>query len=97
MSWHGRLQMKLDDVAALPADHLNAMPRQQYKAVENLVRRAARRQGVTLEKSRRRDPRATDYRTYCLLDCEQNSVVASFRSSDSSPGLLEVAKFLAWR
>jgi hypothetical protein len=32
--------------------------------------------------------------TYRLVDREQNSVVASFRSSDLSPGLLEIAKFL---
>jgi hypothetical protein len=32
----------------------------------NRLRRAAQRQGLTLSKSRRRDPRATDYGTYQL-------------------------------
>jgi hypothetical protein len=33
---------------------------------DNRLRRAAERQGLTLSKSRRRDPRATDYGTYQL-------------------------------
>jgi hypothetical protein len=33
---------------------------------ENLLRRMAERQGYQFSKSRRRDPRATDYGTYTL-------------------------------
>lgn len=36
------------------------------KVRENRLRRAARRQGLTLEKSRTRDPRALDHGTYHL-------------------------------
>lgn len=36
------------------------------KVRENLLRRMAERQGYTLHKSRRRDPRATDYGTFTL-------------------------------
>ncbi|RZU16412.1 hypothetical protein EV645_3977 [Kribbella rubisoli] len=36
------------------------------KVRENRVRRAAERQGLQLEKSRRRDPRAIDYGRYWL-------------------------------
>ena len=46
------------------------------KVRENRLRRAAQRQGLTLAKSRRRDPRATDYGTYMLVDQQTNAVVA---------------------
>lgn len=39
-----------------------------YKARENRASRAARRQGVVLVKSRRRDPNADDYGMYVLPD-----------------------------
>jgi hypothetical protein len=45
------------------------------KVAENRLRRAATRQGLRLEKSRRRDPRAFDYGTYMLLDASTNTVV----------------------
>ena len=38
------------------------------KVLENRLRRAAKRQGLLLEKSRRRDLRAIDYGLYALLD-----------------------------
>jgi hypothetical protein len=38
------------------------------KIRENRLRRMAERQGLRLEKSRRRDPRAVDYGTYWLID-----------------------------
>ena len=38
----------------------------EEKVRENRIRRAAERQGWKLEKSRRRDPRATDYGTFTL-------------------------------
>jgi hypothetical protein len=46
------------------------------KVRENRLRRAAQRQGLALTKSRRRDPRATDYGTYMLTDPQTNAVVA---------------------
>ena len=48
----------------------------QQKVRENRLRRAAERQGLRLEKSRRRDPRATDYGTYMLIDQETGGVAA---------------------
>lgn len=39
-----------------------------YKVRENRLRRMAQRQGLILRKSRRRDPRATDYGTYTLTN-----------------------------
>ena len=38
------------------------------KVEESRLRRAARRQGLFLSKSRRRDPNALDYGLYALLD-----------------------------
>ena len=38
------------------------------KGRENRARRIAERRGYRLEKSRRRDPRATDYGRYQLID-----------------------------
>jgi hypothetical protein len=41
------------------------------------LRRIASRQGLRLEKSRRRDDLAFDYGTYRLVDASTNAVVAS--------------------
>lgn len=50
------------------------------KTRENRLRRAAERQGLSLQKSRRRDPRAVDFGTYMLVDQQTNAVVASLKS-----------------
>jgi hypothetical protein len=47
---------------------------------ENRLRRMADRQGLRLEKSRRRDPRAIDYDRYWLLDLATGDVVAGASS-----------------
>jgi hypothetical protein len=46
------------------------------KTRETRLRRAADRQGLRLERSRRRDPRAIDYDRYWLLDLATGDVVA---------------------
>jgi hypothetical protein len=46
------------------------------KTRETRLRRAADRQGLRLERSRRRDPRAVDYGRYWLLDLATGDVVA---------------------
>lgn len=48
----------------------------ERKVRENRLRRMAERQGLKLEKSRRRDPRATDYGTYRLTDAATGAVEA---------------------
>lgn len=45
------------------------------KVRENRLRRMAARQGLILKKSRRRDPRASDYGFYRLVDRERNALV----------------------
>jgi hypothetical protein len=46
------------------------------KTRETRLRRMADRQGLRLEKSRRRDPKAVDYDRYWLLDQATGNVVA---------------------
>jgi|HubBroStandDraft_6_1064221.scaffolds.fasta_scaffold176613_1 hypothetical protein len=55
------------------------------KVRENRVRRMAKRQGLSLVKSRRRDPNALDYGLYLVLDPASNSIVAG--SSEIGFGL----------
>jgi hypothetical protein len=46
------------------------------KVRENRLRRMAARQGLALQKSRRRDPRAIGYATYRLVDPRRHVTVA---------------------
>jgi hypothetical protein len=64
------------------------------KVAENKVRRAAERQGLLLQKSRRRDPRAIDYGGYMLVDQEKNFAVFGAHPNAYSASLEEVADFL---
>jgi hypothetical protein len=56
-------------------EEIKAMTVQEYKVLENRLRRAADRQGLSLAKSRARDPRDTTYGTYMLVDQHTNGVV----------------------
>ncbi len=53
-----------------------------HKVRENRLRRAARRQGLRLERSRRRDPRAIGHATYRLVDTAGNTIVAGGFTGD---------------
>jgi len=55
--------------------------RTAYKVWENRIRRMAGRQGLRLEKSRRRDTRALDYGTYRLVDPATSKIVSDGASS----------------
>ena len=46
------------------------------KVRENRLRRMAERQGLEIQKSRRRDPRAIDYDRWLIIDARTNAVVA---------------------
>ncbi|MBY0287495.1 MAG: hypothetical protein K2X52_10135 [Mycobacteriaceae bacterium] len=78
----------------LTADAINAMTDQEYKVLENRLRRSADRQGLRLEKSRSRDPRATDYGTYHLVDASTSGLVAYGLQSGYGLGLDEIAREL---
>jgi hypothetical protein len=62
---------------------------QADKVHENRVRRMAERQGLRLQKSRRRDPRALDYGVYMLIDNATDLVV-----SGASKSLADVERYL---
>lgn len=64
------------------------------KVRENRLRRAAERQGFKLSKSRRRDPRATDYGGFMLIDVSTNGVVAGGNPYAYSLNLDEIEAFL---
>jgi hypothetical protein len=51
------------------------------KVHDNLLRRMAHRQGLALHRSRRRDPRATDYGLYWLKDTAGAAVTAAAGTS----------------
>jgi hypothetical protein len=64
------------------------------KVTENRIRRMAERQGLTLLKSRRRDPRAIDFNGFMLTDAATNIVVIGADSFAYSCELDEIERFL---
>lgn len=64
------------------------------KTRENRLRRMAERQGLKLERSRRRDPRASDYGTYRLVNPETNTIEAYGGYCDYGMTLDEIERSL---
>jgi hypothetical protein len=64
------------------------------KVRENRLRRMAQRQGLRLEKSRRRDPRALDFGVYAVVDVATGSPVAGARGAARDLTLDEVEAYL---
>ncbi|MBU3751368.1 MAG: hypothetical protein FGM52_13155 [Mycobacterium sp.] len=71
-------------------------PTSTAKTTENRLRRMAQRQGLRLEKSRRRDPRALSHGTYRLIDPATSAIVAGNSEVFDGYGLniAEVADYL---
>lgn len=65
------------------------------KVLENKLRRMALRQGLRLEKSRRRDPHAVDFGGFMLVDVETNALVAGGSPVAYSMSAQEVQAWLA--
>jgi hypothetical protein len=65
------------------------------KVRENRLRRAAVRQGLTLSKSRARDPRALEYDRWHIIDAYTNTIVAGAHPWNYSLTLDEVEDYLA--
>jgi hypothetical protein len=76
------------------ADEIDVMTDQGRKVLENRLRRAADRQGLRLEKSRLRDPRAIGYGTFMLTDAHTNTVVLSGSPDGYGLPLEDVARYL---
>lgn len=70
------------------------MSAQEYKVLENKLRRSAERQGFRLERSRARDPRALGYGTYQLVDNQTNTLASYSLQSGYGLDLSDVATFL---
>lgn len=64
------------------------------KVRENRLRAAAKRQGYELHKSRRRDPRATDYEMYAIADPRTNTWEAGAGPAGYCMTLDDVEKWL---
>ena len=76
--------VNLDEAAMVTAE----------KVRENRLRRVAERQGLRLEKSRRRDPRAVDFGTFRLVDIASNTLEAYGSSSGYGLTLDEIEEAL---
>jgi hypothetical protein len=86
---------KLEGRRCIPTSpEINAMTAQQYKVLENRLRAAAKRQGLRLEKSRRRDPRAYDYGTYMLLDAATSIITCYGGQNGYGLSLDDIARAL---
>jgi hypothetical protein len=75
-------------------EEINAMTHTQYKSLEARLRRAATRQGLRLEKSRLRDPRAIGYGTYHLVNESTNTLECYGSPQGHGLGLDDVASAL---
>jgi hypothetical protein len=70
------------------------MGAQAEKVRENRLRRMAERQGLTLVKSRRRDPRALDYDMWMIVDPTTNVVVAGAETGRAAMTIDQVEAWL---
>lgn len=66
---------------------------ENLKVRENRARRAALRQGMELQKSKRRDPRALDFGGYMLVDLNGNFVIMG---ADPHPYSATIEQVEAW-
>jgi hypothetical protein len=64
------------------------------KSWENRLRREAARQGLRLEKSRKRNPKAAGFGTYRLVDAGSGAIVASKHGTGWGLSLREVERQL---
>jgi hypothetical protein len=64
------------------------------KVRENRLRRMAERQGLRLEKSRRRDVRAINYGTYWLVYADRNGVAFGDTNNGYGMSLDEIEAYL---
>jgi hypothetical protein len=70
---------------------------QEDKVKENRLRRIAERRGFSLEKSRRRDPKAPDFGRFRLLDVRENKTVLGGEPLPFSATLDDIEHWLGER
>jgi hypothetical protein len=76
------------------AARLNELSDREFKVLEQRARRVAERQGLALQRSKRRDPHAPDFGLYRLVDPNLNAVIAGARPWDFSMNLAEIVDWL---
>ena len=64
------------------------------KVLENRMRRALKRRGMRLVKSKRRDPKAFDFGGYMIINAENNTVVCGTDPMAFSLSLDNVAQYV---
>jgi hypothetical protein len=64
------------------------------KSREIRLRRMAKRQGLELKKSRRRDPKAVDYGGYMIIDQRTGKPVLGYDHFEFQASLEEVEEYL---
>jgi muconolactone delta-isomerase len=67
----------------------------EYKERENRLRRMAQRQRLQLVKSRRRDPRASDFRGYMLVAIDNNTAVYGAHPFAFNANLDDIEQYLS--
>lgn len=67
----------------------------EYKERENRLRRMAQRQRLQLVKSRRRDPRASDFRGYMLVAVDNNTAVYGAHPFAFNANLDDIEQYLS--
>lgn len=70
------------------------MTENERKILENRLRRAATRQGLTLQKSKSRDPRAIGYGQFMIIDPQTNAILAGANPYAYSMTLDDVEEYL---
>jgi hypothetical protein len=75
-------------------DETATMTERQYVTLETRCRRAAKRQGLKVIKSRSRDPRAVDYGGYMIVNTYTNTIKAGELGTPDVLSLAEVAQYL---
>jgi hypothetical protein len=86
----------VNDLAeAAERDYWDTLSAEELKVAENRLRRMARRQGLVLQKSRRRDFRAYDYGGWMIVDAQTNMVEAGGHPTAYSLSLTEVEEYLS--
>ena len=88
--------MTIEEVAALGAS-IEGLEGMRRRAVENLLRRVAKRRGLEVQRSRCRDPGAPDHGLYRVCDYATRQVVAGDGPRGYALDLADVARFLAGR
>ena len=75
------------------ADEINAILQSRFKSRVDRIRRAARRKGLIVMKSRARNPRSTEYCGFIIADDDRNLVAGEYPHAFSM-SLEDVERYL---